>query len=297
MSSMILTNEDFQDLRRYVHDVCGLVLGDDKTYLVEQRFRPLLELRSFKSYAELRHALRGPEAAFWRETVINAITTNETSFFRDGHPFDLFYHHVLPRLGQALRQRRAEGKHTQADLARVWCAASSSGQEPYSIAMLIAEYCARNVGAGFATNDFRVLGTDISPRVLERAKTGVYHDLDIARGISEERRARHFEALPNGWRIRPELRQIVSFARVNLMEPFSHLGLFDVVFCRNVLIYFDAGAKQMILSSIARSLRPDGDLFVGAAESLYGVTGDFEPVELQNSVVYRHAPSRSAAGE
>jgi chemotaxis protein methyltransferase CheR len=266
----------FDTIRRHVFQLCGLVLGDDKTYLVRQRLEPVVRaagLRDFDAFATL---LGTPAGAAHHAAVVEAIVTKETSFFRDGHPFEAFRLHVLPAMAARVR---TGGR------PRVWCAAASTGQEPYSLAMLIHDHLA---GAGLPPGSVGVLATDVSAQALEAARAGVFADWETARGLTPALLAKHFvRGADGGWSAGEHLRRLVEFRRLNLTLPFVVPGLFDVVFCRNVLIYFDEATRRRVVEQLTAALPIGGWLVLGAAENLYGISDRFDSVRLGESLVYR----------
>jgi len=243
----------------------GLVLSADKGYLLESRLAPLARAEGFPSIDALLTAARRDQGDRLLWAITEALATHETFFFRDNTPFDLFKNDILPVLTRA----RGAGS-----TIRIWCAACSSGQEPYSLAMLLEEERARLGG-----KRFEIIATDMAPRVLEKAKAGVYSQFEVQRGLAIQRLVQHFEQNGDQWRIKPNIRQMVNFQKHNLLEPIASLGTFDVVFCRNVLIYFDPETKKQVLSRIARQTPNDGYLIMGAAETVVGLSKDFVPVE------------------
>lgn len=243
----------------------GLVLSADKGYLLESRLAPLARAEGFASIEALITAARRDRSDRLLWGITEALATHETFFFRDNTPFDLFKQDILPVLSRA---RSSNGK------IRIWCAACSSGQEPYSLAMILEEERARLGGLRV-----EIVATDMAPRVLEKAKAGVYTQFEVQRGLAIQRLVQHFEQNGDQWRIKPNIRQMVNFQKQNLLENFAGLGSFDIVFCRNVLIYFDADTKRQVLSRIARQTADDGYLVMGAAETVVGLSRDFQPVE------------------
>ncbi len=239
----------------------GLVFTPDKAYLVEGRVKPLLHARAMEP-AELISALKRGDSAL-AAAVVDALTNNETSFFRDKAPFNLFRDHVLP----ALARRRGEG------VIRIWSAACATGQEPYSLAMLID----RSVHAR-ANLAFDILGTDMSETCLKAAREGRYSEFEVQRGVSALERTQYFEPDGKGWRIRPALRDKVRWRQFNLLHDPGDLGRADVVFCRNVLIYFDQDTRRRVLEKIAGVMAPDGYLFLGASETVFGLRDVFTAV-------------------
>lgn len=259
--------------RDFLEKSCGIVLGDNKQYLVASRLTPLMVEHGLADLGMLLDRLGRYDGGLLRAKVIEAMTTNETQFFRDVYPFTLLKEHILPEL----QQRRIWQ-------ARIWSAACSSGQEAYSISMTVQEY---NEEGGRL--DAEILGTDIAQQMVDQASRGRYGVSAISRGLTPERRDRFFTALPDGqtWEVRPEIRRRVSFRTHNLLDSFATLGRFDVIFCRNVLIYFSAQSRQNILSRMAQVLNPGGFLIVGASESLARQADDFEMVRLPQGVIYR----------
>ena len=228
------------------------------------------------------------------EQIIEAITTHETSFFRDRHPFETFRDHVLPSMGAAIKAAKAaknakDGRQV-AELppkVRIWCAGASTGQEPYSLAMLVHDYVQANCFLGIGPQDFSILATDISNDVLTKAKSGVYSDMEVIRGLEPDARERYFQPADKGWRIRDEIRSIVDFRKMNLVEPFGIFSGFDCIFCRNVLIYFDDPTKKQIIEQFHRKLANNGILVLGSAENLYALTEAFESLTVGDSILYR----------
>ena len=241
----------------------GLMLGPDKQYLLETRLAPVLRRESLHDLAALaERVLAAPGCALERE-VVEAMTTGETLFFRDGRPFAHLREVVLPRL----HAERLPGAPL-----RLWSAAASCGQEAYSLAMLLAD------GPWAERRPPRILGTDIARERIERARAGLYSRLEVGRGLPAAMLARHFAPEAGGWRISEALRARVEFRTHNLLDDLSPLGCFDVVFCRNVLIYFDTKTKSRVLESLARRLAPDGVLYLGGAESALGLTASLAPL-------------------
>lgn len=266
--------QDYEDFRKFLERSCGLVLGDNKHYLVTSRLSRLMKEFSVDSVSELLRMLRRGGNAALRERVIEAMTTNETYWFRDVFPFEILKSRVYPELA------RRKGNAS----VRIWCAACSSGQEPYSVSMATSEYLQSHPGT---LRDVQILGTDISAAVLDDAKEAAYDALSVARGLSLERRNRFFVQKGDRWQVRPEIRSRVSFREFNLLDPYTALGRFDIVFCRNVLIYFSVESKKLILQRIAQVLNPGGYLFLGASESMTNYSDAFEMVRCNPGVVYR----------
>jgi chemotaxis protein methyltransferase CheR len=263
---MELSQAEFKELTKHIYKLCGLDIKDEKHYLVRQRLEPLAETVGMGTFKGLIDKLGANSDFQLRDKVIEAITTNETSFFRDVHPFETFADVVLPKLVDVIKERGHQSRHRKGSKVTIWSAASSTGQEPYTIAMLIDEYVKRNPG-GASMDDFEIIATDISPKVLSKAIAGSYNDMEISRGLSGERREKYFVKSENSWVIKDELRAIVEFRRMNLTEPFTRLGGVDVIFCRNVLIYFDEETKSRIFSQFSEMLSDTGFLILGAVEN------------------------------
>ncbi|MGE3334657.1 MAG: protein-glutamate O-methyltransferase CheR [Rhodospirillaceae bacterium] len=241
----------------------GLALTPDKAYLLNSRLQPVAEQYGCSSVAALVARLTPAAPAKLKQDVVEAMTTNETSFFRDTTPFELFKTQVLNELIERRKARRS---------LRILCAAASSGQEPYSLAMLLAENAARL--PGWKT---QILAVDLDSKVLQRAESGIYTQFEVQRGLPVQLLMKYFEQCPQGWSLKPQIKSMVQFQRCNLLEPFSHFGEFDVIFCRNVLIYFDTPTKRNVLERLATHLAPDGFLFLGGAETVLDITTSLAP--------------------
>jgi len=270
-----LSPEEYQSFQEFLQKTCGIVLGDKKHYLVTSRLIGLLEEFGVASVSELIRRLRTDSTSGLRERVIEAMTTNETFWFRDGFPFEIYKNQLLPELA-AKKQPSI----------KIWCAACSTGQEPYSLSMATNEYMQTKPGS--LTSGVQIVGTDISPAVLREAQAARYDQLSIARGLSPERKQRFFTPSPDGrFEVRPEVRQRVSFRSLNLLQSYSLMGKFDIIFCRNVLIYFSIDSKRDIVERLAQALNPGGYLFLGASESMAGLSTGFEMVRCNPGVMYR----------
>jgi chemotaxis protein methyltransferase CheR len=279
-----LSAGEFEQLRDLVHELCGLALSGEKTYLVKHRLTPVAQAAGCQSFAAFLKNLASPEAALLREPIIEAITTKETSFFRDRHLFETVRSVILPELAAQVRQRRASREPGQ---ARIWCAAVSTGQEAYSLAMIIDDFVNSAAGSGLNAKDFVVLATDISSKALEAARAGRYSAQDMKRGVSQTFRERYFRPVKHEWVVADMLRDMIEFRRINLTDNFTALGMVDVIFCRNVLIYFDDARRQCICEHFAEMLRPKGLLILGAAENLYGIATSFASEHKGRTLVYR----------
>ena len=258
-----LPAEDFAYLRRLMHERAAIVIEPGKEYLALSRLDPIARTVGVGSVAELVDVLRAEDAASpLHDQVIDALTTNETTFFRDHKPFESLRTHVLPDL---IEQRR--GSRTMA----VWSAGCSSGQEPYSIAMAIREHFPE-----LLTWQLSILGTDISPSVLDRARRGRYGQLEVNRGLPAHLLVRHFTRAGMEWEIEEPIRRMVRFERHNLVQAWPTLPSFDLVLMRNVMIYFDPDAKREVLAKMHRQLAPDGYLLLGASETTFNLSEDFD---------------------
>jgi len=253
---------DYEYLRKLLRDNSGLDLSADKQYLIESRLLPLARKAGLSDIAELVQNLRGGSSGFINQ-VVEAMTTNETFFFRDKVPFDHFRDSILPEIIKARANRKS---------VRIWCAAGSTGQEPYSLGM-----CLREMGA--ALNGWRVemLSTDLSQEVLEKSRSGIYSQFEVQRGLPIQMLVKYFKQTGELWQINADIRAMVQHRQLNLLHDFSQLRVFDVIFCRNVLIYFDPETKINIFNRLAKAMEPDGFLVLGAAETVVGLTDVFKP--------------------
>ena len=258
-----MTPEDIEHLATMLKSRSGLVLGADKTYLIESRLAPVARREGFATVAALLSALRFKRDEKLMASVTDAMTTNETFFFRDKVPFDQFKSDVLPALAKA----RPSGD------IKIWCAACSTGQEPYSLAMIMDE-----VQGLYPRMKLDILATDISNRCLEKAQAGLYTQFEVQRGLPITVMVKHFEKVDEMWRISPKIRAAVKYKTFNLLDDLRGLGRQDVIYCRNVLIYFDLEAKKRVLEQMATLLADDGYLFLGAAETVLGITDAFKPM-------------------
>lgn len=247
---------EMQTVAAYVEAVSGIVLAPSKAYLVETRLGRLLKDHAIDSYDALIRAAKADHSGALRGEIVDAISTQETSFFRDGKPFDF--------LAQELFPEKLKSKHR----LDIWCAAASTGQEIYSLTMILKELLGEQLGR----YDIRILGTDISEAALVYCSQGRYSRLELSRGINAERLRRHFVKEDKVWKINDELRALATFKPFNLMQPMTSLGPFDLVMCRNVAIYFSQQDRKRLFERIADRLKPDGVLMIGATESLAGVT-------------------------
>jgi chemotaxis protein methyltransferase CheR len=274
-----VTPLDYEYLRKVLKERSGLDLSVDKQYLVESRLVPLARRLGLAGIAELVQKMKGSGADKHIVEVVEAMTTNETFFFRDKIPFDHMRETILPTLLQARANRR---------ILRIWSAASSTGQEPYSIAMLLKE-----AGAALAGWRTEIVATDLSQSVLEKSKAAMFSQFEVQRGLPIQMLVKYFTQVGELWQLNADIRGMVQHRQLNLLQDFSQLGMFDVIFCRNVLIYFDQDTKAATFERLARQLEPDGMLVLGAAESVVGITDAFKPVPERRGL-YQSNPVRNA---
>ncbi|WP_165220036.1 CheR family methyltransferase [Aquisphaera insulae] len=283
---MKLTSGAFQALRKAIHDLCGIVIGEDKRYLITSRLEPILRQYGLPSYDALVAALGQANSLAIQEQIVEAITTRETSFNRDGHPFDELRRSILPAIADRLRERRAARPGLETARARIWCVAVATGQEAYSVAMAVADVLAGRPGIGLRPEDFPILASDISQTALAVARGGRYTSAEILRGNSPAQQARYFSPVDRGWVVDERLRRTIEFRRLNVARPLPNLGNFDLILCRNLLIYFDESHQRRLCQALHRALNPGGFLLIGAAESLYRVTDTFTPVRMGSTIVH-----------
>jgi chemotaxis protein methyltransferase CheR len=274
-----MTEADFDFLRALLHLRSGLSLSQDKRYLAESRLGMLCRKRRIESLAALVQRLRMGQDRGLETAVIEAMTTNETLFFRDRSPFDLFRDVILPEKLAANAASRS---------LRIWCAAVSTGQEAYSLAMILDEMAPRLAGW-----KIEILGTDISSEVLEKARSGIYSQFEVQRGLPIQLLLRHFRQDGDKWQVSERIRAMVELKQHNLLETNAHFGQFDVIFCRNVLIYFDVPTKAKVMAALAKRLTEDGAFVLGAAETVIGITTTIVPDKLHRGL-YRESHSNKA---
>jgi len=269
---------DFELLSGMLRSRSGLVLSKDKVYLLETRLMPVARKRGLESVEALVEEVRKKNEEVLFRDITEAMTTNETFFYRDTKPFDTFRDDILPHLLEARSGKKA---------LRIWCAAASTGQEPYSLSMILKEAAAK-------LHDWRVevLATDISREVIDKAKVGLYSQFEVQRGLPITHLVKYFKQVGEMWQIDESIRSMVSYRELNLMDDFARVGMFDLIFCRNVLIYFDQETKNDVLERLSRVLPEDGRLVLGAAETVIGVSDKFKPVANQRGVYARAVPVR-----
>ena len=254
---------DYEYLRKLLRDQSGLDLATDKQYLIESRLLPLARKAGLPGISEIVQKMKGGSNALITQ-VVEAMTTNETFFFRDKVPFDHFRDTIMPEMLKLRAARKS---------LRIWCAAGSTGQEPYSLAM-----CLKEMSGALAGWRVEIIATDLSQEVLEKSRAGIYSQFEVQRGLPIQMLVKYFKQIGELWQINPDIRGMVAHRQLNLLHDFGQLGSFDVIFCRNVLIYFDQQTKANIFGRLARSLESDGFLVLGAAETVVGLTEAFKPI-------------------
>ncbi|MDI7775420.1 protein-glutamate O-methyltransferase CheR [Asticcacaulis sp. EMRT-3] len=281
-----MSPEDIEHLASTLKTRSGLILGTDKTYLIESRLSPVARREGFANVDALLTALRIKRDEKLLVAVTDAMTTNETFFFRDKTPFDQFKSDILPTLARS----RVSGD------IKVWCAACSTGQEPYSLAMMMEE-----LKMLYPRVNLDILATDISDRCLEKAQSGLYTQFEVQRGLPITMMVKHFEKVDEMWRLSPRIRASVRYKKMNLLEDLRSIGRQDIIYCRNVLIYFDLETKKRVLEQMASLLPEDGYLLLGAAETVLGITDVFKPMPgmrglyIKNQAIRTQTPLRKLA--
>jgi len=265
---------EYDQFKLFLEQACGIVLGEGKQYLITSRLTRLLRDEEMASIAELLTAIQRNTPRHLRDAVIDAMTTNETSWFRDRSPFECLEKTVFPEMER-------DGKRQ----CRVWSSACSSGQEPYTISITASEYVKSVTSSRL--NSTQIVATDISASMLVEAKHAEYDESIIGRGLSSERKLQFFKASGDRWQVVDDIKRRVSFREQNLLASYDSLGKFDIIFCRNVLIYFAPERKSDILNRMAKSLNPKGYLFLGASETITGYSDAFEMVRSPQGVFYR----------
>jgi chemotaxis protein methyltransferase CheR len=273
VTSKDLAKSEYRLFCDFLEQQCGIVLGENKLYLVKSRLSPLMSRFDIETLTDLVNKTLKPTERQLRSAVVDAMTTNETLWFRDTYPFELLKEKLLPELDNGRP-------------IKIWSAASSSGQEPYSMAMTINEYKER--AGSKSKSSFSVTGTDISATMLDLCKNAEYDGLALSRGLSDERKKKFFEETQNGMmRVKADFRRLVSFRHLNLLDSFTVMGKFDIIFCRNVLIYFSPEVKSKIINKFADQLNPNGYLVLGASESMSGLSDRYEMIRCNPGLIYR----------
>lgn len=270
-----ISDDIYKQFSSFLEEQCGILLGDNKQYLVKSRLLPLLPQFKVETLAELIMQSMILRNKVLRMTVIDAMTTNETLWFRDRYPFELLTSKLFPEMLESKKN------------IKIWSAASSSGQEAYSIAMTALEYKRVKPGAGL---NVQISGTDISESMLAQCQLGEYDQIALSRGLSDERKRQFFEQVGDSagrMRVKKEVKMLTNFRNFNLLDTYGTLGKFDIIFCRNVLIYFSGEVKTKMLNQFAAALNPGGYLILGASESLSGLSEHFEMVRCNPGLIYK----------
>ncbi|MBA7465413.1 Chemotaxis protein methyltransferase 1 [subsurface metagenome] len=273
-----MTPPDYEYLRKLLKDQSGLDLSADKQYLIESRLVPLSRKAGLQGIPDLVQKMKTGSQSLVAQ-VVEAMTTNETFFFRDKVPFDHFRQVIMPEVLKARAARKS---------IRIWCAAGSTGQEPYSLAM-----CLKEMESQLAGVRVEIIATDLSQEVLEKSKAGLYSQFEVQRGLPIQLLVKYFKQTGEFWQINPDIRAMVQHRQLNLLHDFAQLGTFDIIFCRNVLIYFDQDTKINIFNRLCRIMEPDGFLVLGAAETVVGLTDAFKPYPDKRGL-YRPNDARAA---
>lgn len=275
---MEITNQEFNLLRAYIEEVSGISLEEEKSYLIESRLKGLLGEFDCNNYGDLYRKAKENASPLLRNKIVDAITTNETLWFRDKGPYVIFEQMFLPEMARQI----AKGKPK----VRIWSAACSTGQEPYSLAMGINEYLLWHGKEGAELSHFEIVATDISPQALSVGKLGAYDQLSIDRGLSDAHRMKYFKQNGRYWILDPEIKKMVEFKEFNLLNDFDSLGTFDAIFCRNVAIYFSHDVKVELFEKLRKTLRPGGIFIVGTSETLSYYSKAFKGMVFNNYPYY-----------
>jgi chemotaxis protein methyltransferase CheR len=273
-----ITPDEVKQISQYIYSISGIFLDEKKTYLIETRLKDIMESEGCNSFGELYYKAKSDSSKKIERKIIDAITTNETLFFRDASPFEMFKYKIMPEL----IDRRSSAAGAMPIPIRIWSAACSTGQEIYSLAIILKELL-----PNLKKYNIKLLGTDISDEAIAKASYGHYNKFEIDRGLDKEKMQRYFVQNNSHWKIRDDIRAMVMFQKINLMNPFMGMGKFDVVLCRNVAIYFNNEDRKKLFEKIAGVLEPDGYLIIGATESLTGTSQRFEPQRHLRSVFYK----------
>lgn len=269
---------ELDTITKYIHEISGISLDKSKAYLLEARLSSVIKANNCENYIDLYNkGKRDPSKTIERH-IIDAISTNETLFFRDKSPFELLKNKILPEVIDA----RTAKASSLAPRIKIWSAAASTGQELYSIAITIRELLGTN-----PKYNFHLLGTDISNEAISQASYGKYNKFEIDRGLGQQELTKYFQSVGDSWKIKDEIRAMVKFQKLNLMQPFSSLGKFDIIFCRNVAIYFSLDDRKKLFEKIASSLEDDGFLLIGSTESLSGINAQLIPKRHLRSIFYQ----------
>jgi len=273
-----ISQEEFKVIAKYIHDISGILLDSSKKYLLETRLSTVAQENGCNSYMELHRKSSRDPSKIIEKKIVDAISTNETLFFRDNGPFELLQHKIIPELIDARKSASPLVKTP----VRIWSAAASTGQELYSIAIVLKELLGNT-----SKYNIKLFGTDISDSAIKQASMGKYNKFEIERGLARDKLNKYFTLNGNFWKVKDEIRALANFRKINLMQPFQGLGKFDIVFCRNVAIYFSVQDRKRLFDKIADILEPDGYLIIGATESLTGVCPRFRPKKHLKTIFYQ----------
>ena len=271
--------DEIKIITKYIYDVSGIALDEKKTYLMETRLDSLVEELGCSSYGELYSKAKADDTKKIERNIIDRITTNETFFFRDSSPFEVFQYKIIPDL---IDKRSAKSSGIMPINIRIWCAACSTGQEIYSLGIILKELL-----PDMKKYRIKLLGTDLSDQAIARASSGKYNKFEVERGLDPIRLRKYFYQDENCWKINDDIRAMVLFKKINLLKSFSNMGKFDIIFCRNVAIYFNLDDRKALFGRIAQILEPDGYLIIGSTESLSGICPQFEPQRHLRSIFYQ----------
>lgn len=273
-----ITSEEIKLITKYIYDISGIYLDESKKYLLETRLNAIAEEQGCSSYHEFYNKAKADATKAIERKILDSISTNETLFFRDTGPFQLLQHKILPELIDA---RTPKSPMLKTNL-KIWSAASSTGQELYSVAIVLQELL-----KDLSKYSVKLMGTDISDAAVAQASAGKYNKFEIERGLARDKLAKYFKPMGQMWKVDDHLRAMVNFRKFNLMTPFTGLGKFDIILCRNVAIYFTMEDRKKLFNKIADVLEPDGYLIIGSTESLTGVCPRFIPKRHLRSIFYQ----------
>jgi len=278
MAPQKLNKDEFRLLRDFIEENCGIALGDQKEYLIENRLHKLLQDSGCKTYKEFYLKAKKESRSGLRDKIVDAMTTNETSWFRDNYPYEILKKTLFPQYHKEALEGKRRG-------VRIWSAACSTGQEPYSMSMTLLDFAKSHTDLLLKNSE--IVATDISPSTVYMATAGTYDDFAVDRGLPSAHKNTYFEKKGRFWSIKDEVRNCTAFKIFNLQDGFTAFGKFDVVFCRNVAIYFSAQSKKILFSKIVNALNPGGYLFLGGSESISGFSNRFEMIKYNSGVYYR----------
>lgn len=275
---LTISSEEIKLITKYIYDISGIYLDESKKYLLETRLNSIAEEQGCPSYLDFLKKAKADATKAIERKIIDAISTNETLFFRDTGPFQLLQHKIFPELIDARASKTSSLKTS----LKIWSAASSTGQELYSVAIVLQELL-----GDLSKYAIKLLGTDISDAAVAQASSGKYNKFEIERGLAREKLTRYFTMAGQTWKVNDQIRSMANFRKLNLMLPFTGLGKFDIVLCRNVAIYFTLEDRKKLFNKIADVLEPDGYLIIGSTESLTGICPRFIPKRHLRSIFYQ----------